>query len=67
MMKKMTECAARAMMMNGDISNHAQMLQAAAQECTLSPNLFKVYIDDMVVAVEAAKLGVAVGEDTVSG
>ena len=33
----------------------------------LSPNLFKVYINDMTVAVEAARQGVAVGEDTVSG
>ena len=30
------------------------------------PNLFNVYINDMIVAVEAAKQGVRVGEDTVS-
>ena len=34
---------------------------------TLLPNLFKIYINDLIVAVEAAKQGVTVGEDTVSG
>ena len=29
--------------------------------------LFKVYINGMVVAVEAAKQGVTMGDDTVSG
>ena len=44
------------------------MLQGPAQGCTLSPNLFKVHIDEMiVVAAEAAKEGVTIGEDTVSG
>ena len=38
-----------------------------AQRCTLSSNLPKIYIDDLIVAVEAAKLGVTVGEDTVPG
>ena len=35
----------------------------------MSPNLFKVHINDMVlmVAVDVAKQGVTVGEDTVSG
>ena len=41
------------------------------QGCTLlivlSPNLFQVYINDMIVAVEAAKQGVTRGEDTASG
>ena len=34
---------------------------------TLSPNLFKVCIDDVIVADEAAKQGVTTEEDTVSG
>ena len=42
-------------------------MQGVAQGCTLSPNLFKVYISDMIVAVEAAKQGVTVGEGKVSG
>ena len=43
----------------------------------MSPNLFKIYytryiyiyiyINDLIVAVEAARQGVTVGEDTVSG
>ena len=33
----------------------------------LSPNLSKAYINDLTVAVEAARQGVTVGEDTVSG
>ena len=37
------------------------------RDVRLSPNLFKVFIDDMIVAVEAAKQGVTVGGDTVSG
>ena len=37
------------------------------RDVQLSPNLFQVYIDDMIVAVEAAKQGVTMGEDTVSG
>ena len=44
-----------------------RVFQGVAQGCTLSPNLFKVYINDMIVEVEAAKQGVTVGEDTVSG
>ena len=32
-----------------------------------SPNLFKVYMDDILVALEVAKLGVTVGKDAVSG
>ena len=33
----------------------------------LSPNLLKACIDDLIVAREAAKEGVKVGEDTLSG
>ena len=42
---------------------YVDILQGVAQECTLSPNLFKI----LIVAVEAAGQGVTVGEDTVSG
>ena len=41
--------------------------QGVAQGCTPSPNLFEVYVDDMIVAVEAAKPGITMGEDSVSG
>ena len=46
---------------------YVNILEGVAQGCTLSPNLFKVYINDMIVAVEAAKQGVTMGEDTVPG
>ena len=35
--------------------------------CTLSLTLFKIFIDDLIRAVYAAKQGVKVGEDTVVG
>ena len=69
-MKNMTECATSAVMLDGEISKYIDILQGVAQGCTLSPNLLKVYINDtiLIVAVEAAKQGVTVGEDTaVSG
>ena len=31
------------------------------------PNFFQVYIEYMIVAIEASKQGVTMGEDTVSG
>ena len=69
MMKNMTECARSAVMLDGEISKYVDILQGVAQGCTSSPNLFRVYINDMIliVAVEAAKQGVTVGEDTMSG
>ena len=54
MMKNMTECATRAVMLDGETSIYADILQGVAQGCTLSPNLFKVYIYGMIVAVEIA-------------
>ena len=62
-----TECARSAVMLDGEIPKYVDILQGVAQECTLSPNIFKVYIDGMIVTVEAAKQGVTMGEDTVSG
>ena len=53
--ENMTECARRAVMLDGEISEYVDILQGVAQGFTLSPNLFKVYINGMVVAVEAAK------------
>ena len=63
----MTECASSAVMLDGEISNYVDILQGVAQGRTLLPNSFKVYINDMIVAVEAAKQGVTVGEGEVSG
>ena len=67
MMKNMTDCARSAVMLDGEVSRHVDILQEVAQGCTLSPNLFKVYINDMVVAADAAKQGVTMEEDTASG
>ena len=67
MMKRMTEGARSAVMLDGEISNHVDILQGVVQGCTLSPNIFKVCTNDTIVAVEAVRQRVAVGEDTVSG
>ena len=67
MMKTTTGCARSAACDAGrGKSNHVDILRGVAQGCILSPNLFKACINDMIVAVEAAKQGVAMGEDTVS-
>ena len=69
MIKKMTERARSAVMLDGEIFKCVDILHGVAQGGTLSPNIFKVYITDMIVliAVQAAKQGVTMGEDTVSG
>ena len=43
-MKKMTECGRSAVMLDGEISKFVDISQGDAQGCTLSPNLFQVYI-----------------------
>ena len=55
------------MMLDGEVSKSVDSLQGVAQVCTLSPTLFKIFIDDLIIAVEATKQGVKVGEDMVSG
>ena len=67
MMKNRTKCARSAVMLDGEISKYVDIVQGVVQGCTLSPNLFKVYTNDMIVAVEAANQGVTMGEDTASG
>ena len=54
-------------MLDGEISKYADIFQGVAQGCTLPPNLVKMYINDLIVAVGAARQGVTVGKDTVSG
>ena len=66
-MKNIKECARSAVMPDGEISKYIGILQGVAQGCTPSPNPFKVYINDMIVEVEAAKKGVTMGENTVLG
>ena len=65
--EKMTECAKSAMMLDGEISKYFDILQGVAQGCTLSPTLFKVFINDLILAIESAQQGVKVGNDMVSG
>ena len=67
MMKNVTECAKSAVMLDGAISKYVDILQGVTQGCTLSPNILEVYINDMIVEVEAKKQGVTIGEDAVSG
>ena len=64
--EKNAKCTTSAVMLDGEISKYVYILLGVAQGCTSSPNLFKVklYINDMIVAVEAAKQGVTVGEGT---
>ena len=69
MMKKMTKCSRSSVMLDGEISKCVDILQ---ESCTgmhaiHHPIHSKVYINDMIVAVEAAKQGVTVGEGKVSG
>ena len=55
-------------MLDGEIWNDDDILQGVAQGYALSLNLFQAYINtDVMVAFGAAKRGVTVGEDTVSG
>ena len=63
----MTECVRSAVMLDGEISKYVDILRGVAQGYTLSLNLFEVNSDDMIVAAEATKQGVTMGEDTVSG
>ena len=63
----MTECARSAAVLDGEISEYVDILQGVAQGCAPSPIIFKVYINDMIVAVEAAKQGATIEEHTVSG
>ena len=65
--KNMTEFAKTAIKLDWKTSKDFDILQGVAQGCTLSPTLFKVFINDMIRAVETTKQGVKVGEDMVSG
>ena len=48
-----------AVMLDGGIFDYTNTLQCVAQRCTWSPNRFDIYIyvNDLIVAVEAAKAG----------
>ena len=65
--EEMQERARSAVMLHGQKWKCVDISHGVAEGCTLSPCIFKVYSHDMIVAVEAAKQGVTVGENTVSG
>ena len=44
-LEKMTECARSAVMLDGKMLD---ILQGVAQGCTVSPDLFKEYINDVI-------------------
>ncbi|CAB1102180.1 unnamed protein product [Ectocarpus sp. CCAP 1310/34] len=48
-------------MLDGEISKYVDILQGVAQGCSMSPTLFKIYINDMIRAVEAEQIDAAVG------
>ena len=65
-MQNVTESAKSAVCDAGrprEYSNVLDILQGVARGCTLSPNLFKVYTDDMIAAIAAANQMVTVWED----
>ena len=55
------------MVLDAELSKYVDVSQGVAQGCIVSPNLFKVYINAMIVAAESARQGVTVGKDTASG
>ena len=67
MKKNVTEYARSAVMLDGEMSKCVDIVQGVAQGCMLPPNLFKIFMNDLIAAVEAARQGVTVGEDTVPG
>ena len=64
--ENITGCLRSAVMLDGETSNYVDIVQGVAQGCTLSPNSFKVFINDIIDVFEAAKQGVPM-QDTVSG
>ena len=64
---KTTEGARSTVMLDGEISKYVGTLEGVAQGCMLSHNLFKICINDLIVADEAANQAITVGEDMVSG
>ena len=54
-------------MLDRGMPKYVDISHVVAQGCMCSTNLFKVFFYDLIVEVEAARQGVTVGEDTVSG
>ena len=68
MKKNMTECARSAVMLDGEISQYVDIFfKELHRDVRYDVNLWKVNINDLTEAVEAAKQGVTAGKYTVSG
>ena len=50
----MAECARSAVILDGGIYKYVYIFSGAAQGCTISPNIFKIYFNDHIVAIQAA-------------
>ena len=68
-MKNMTECARSAVVLDGEKCRIMLIFHKELQrDVRCHPTYSRyIYINDLMVAVEAAMKGVTVGEDTVSG
>ena len=56
--KQMYEFSRSAVLLKGETSNTFSLEQGVAQGCSLSPILFSVFINDLLIEVEKAGLGV---------
>ena len=56
--KQMYEFSRSAVLLEGEKSDTFSLEQGVAQGCSLSPILFSVFINDLVIEVEKAGLGV---------
>ena len=56
--KQMYEFSRSAVLLEGEKSDTFSLEQGVAQSCSLSPILFSVFINDLLIEVEKAGLGV---------
>ena len=56
--KQMYEYSRSAVLLEGEMSEVFSLEQGAAQSCSLSPMLFSFFINDLLIKVEEAGLGV---------
>ena len=56
--KQMYEFSRSVVLLEGETSNTFSLEQGVAQGCSLSPILFSIFINDLLIEVEKAGLGV---------